>query len=1358
MPLVCRARCPFVFLALLTVILLLPVPGASAATLSVCASGCAFSDLQQAIDAAQPGDTIALRAGETFVGHYVLTPKSNPDGKYIVIRSDAPDGAFPPSGTRLVPPGVPGANVSASSLARVKGRGGQWKTTPVFEAIEGSHHYRLQFLDIDGVAQEGWSTLVELGTLGATQTTLSSVPYAVTLDRVYVHGHPVKGQKRCVALNGRDMDVLDSYISGCASFSSDAQAIGGFNGPGPYRIINNYLEGSGENVMFGGADPTIDGLIPSDIEIRRNHFSKPQSWKDPILRPPSSAPSATVLAGAGSLAAGTHYFTVVALLDAQGEVAVSAQSAERSTSVSGSGAAMKLTWNGVSGADRYRIYRGTASRGQNRYLETSSNATSFTYTGASEASGTPPSDGTRWTVKNLLELKSAQRVVIDGNLFENIWHANQKGYAVQFTVRNQDGGAPWTVIRDVTFTNNIIRNATAGINILGSDDLQTSQLTERITIRNNLVYDVESEFLLLTRGPRDVKVSHNTVFHGGKIILVDDGQCLGFEFTNNTAPHNEYGIFGSGASYGNSAIAAYFPNGVFRRNAIGGAPASIYPPDNFYPDMDTFLAQFVNASADDYRLTSSSSFRGAGTDGKDLGVDFAALDGAQSGGPGPVPPPTGGSPYGGTPVSLPGTIQAENFDEGTDGAAYHDTSSGNYGGKYRSTNVDIESTSDSGGGYNIGWMAPGEWLNYTVDVTTAGTYDLEVRVASSGSGGTFHIEVGGANKTGPLVIANTGGWQNWVTVKKTGVSLAAGPQTWRVVVDAAGPGGIVGNLNSIKVVAASSPPPTGTTPYGGTPVALPGTIQAENFDEGAAGSAYHDTTSGNYGGKYRSTNVDVESTGDSGGGYNVGWMAVGEWLNFTAKVGASGTYDVEFRLASNGGGGRLHLEVNGADKTGLVSIPDTGGWQSWVTVKKTGVSLGSGDQVLRLVIDAAGASGSTANVNYIRIASSGSAPPPPTSGGDIVLHASDVTRMAGNWARVSSSSGAGGQAMQSIDRGWSSTDAPRVSPTDYFEAQFTPEANRPYRLWLRLRAASDSKWNESVWVQFSGASGASGTPRWPIGSASALLVNLEDCSGCGVSGWGWQDHAYWLSDEAVVQFASAAQQTIRIQTREDGVSIDQIVLSPVTYFETAPGRSTNDTTILSKTSPSTPAPTGGDIVLYAVDASRLSGNWVRMSSSTGAGGQSLQSADRGWSAADAPLASPADYFEMPFTPEAGRAYRLWIRMRGANDSRWNESVWVQFSGAVDAGGNALWRQGTTSALLVNLEDCSSCGISRWGWQDNAWWVGDSSVVRFASATSQTIRVQTREDGVEIDQVVLSPVTYFESAPGAPANDTVIVPK
>jgi len=115
-------------------------------------------------------------------------------------------------------------------------------------------------------------------------------------------------------------------------------------------------------------------------------------------------------------------------------------------------------------------------------------------------------------------------------------------------------------------------------------------------------------------------------------------------------------------------------------------------------------------------------------------------------------------PYKGTPSVIPGTIQAEDFDIGGEGVAYHDLDAGNNGGRYRpSESVDIQTTTDTGGGYNVGWMEAGEWLQYTVNVATTGTYDLDVRVAANGNGGTFHIEFNGVDKTGSMVIPNTAG-------------------------------------------------------------------------------------------------------------------------------------------------------------------------------------------------------------------------------------------------------------------------------------------------------------------------------------------------------------------------------------------------------------------------------------------------------------------------------------------------------------------------------------------------------------------------------------------------------------------------
>lgn len=145
------------------------------------------------------------------------------------------------------------------------------------------------------------------------------------------------------------------------------------------------------------------------------------------------------------------------------------------------------------------------------------------------------------------------------------------------------------------------------------------------------------------------------------------------------------------------------------------------------------------------------------------------------------------------PSPLPGQIEAEDFDPGGEGVAYHDTDAGNNGDAYRSTDVDIEACSDTGAGYNVGWIENGEWLEYTVDVTP-GTYDILVRVASLSAGGSFHIEFDGVNKTGTISFPATGGWQSWTTVVIPSVTLSGGVQPMRFVSESLGY-----NLNYIKI-------------------------------------------------------------------------------------------------------------------------------------------------------------------------------------------------------------------------------------------------------------------------------------------------------------------------------------------------------------------------------------------------------------------------------------------------------------------------------------------------------------------------------------------------------------------------------
>jgi hypothetical protein len=325
-------------------------------------------------------------------------------------------------------------------------------------------------------------------------------------------------------MNSRHTAVVDSHLSDFKEVGADAQAILGWNGAGPFKIANNYLEGSGENVMFGGADPAIRDLVPADIEIRGNHFAKPLAWK----------------------------------------------------------------------------------------------------------SDDPSYQGTPWTVKNLFELKNARRVLIDGNVFEYNWPQAQNGFAILFTVRNQDGGAPWSAVEDVTFTNNVVRHVANGVNILGRDDIQQSQRTRRILVRNNVFEDVGGKWgrgalFQLLDATSDVAIRHNTALQTDAMIFGGDSNPHErFVFSDNIAPHNEFGIIGSGTGAGNASLARYFPDAMVRRNAIVGGFPGRYPAENFFPPSLDDVG-FADRAAGDYRLGRSSPLRRAASDGADVGVDFRAL-------------------------------------------------------------------------------------------------------------------------------------------------------------------------------------------------------------------------------------------------------------------------------------------------------------------------------------------------------------------------------------------------------------------------------------------------------------------------------------------------------------------------------------------------------------------------------------------------------------------------------------------------------------------------------------------------------------------------------------------------------------
>jgi hypothetical protein len=182
-----------------------------------------------------------------------------------------------------------------------------------------------------------------------------------------------------------------------------------------------------------------------------------------------------------------------------------------------------------------------------------------------------------------------------------------------------------------------------------------------------------------------------------------------------------------------------------------------------------------------------------------------------------------------------------------------------------------------------------------------------------------------------------------------------------------------------------------------------------------------------------------------------------------------------------------------------------------------------------------------------------------------------------------------------------------------------------------------------------------------------------------------------------------------------------------------------------------------DVVLYASEASVKVGNWVVEPDATAAGAARIRYPDAGGPKLTTAFANPTHYFETTFTAQAGVAYRLWMRGKADANSTNNDSAFVQFSGSVTSTGTPVFRIGTTDATMFNLEECTGCGLSAWGWNDNLFG-GLGPLIYFATSGTQTVRVQLREDGLAIDQIVLSPQRYLNTAPGANKNDTTILAK
>jgi len=468
----------------------------------------AGDDLQEAIKNARFGDTIMLEAGATFMGPITLLDKgagSGTDADYITIRTANLSG-ISGEGERIKPD---------STMAKIVAR-----SSAALSTQEKAHHYK--FIGVEFAPSQNSDYVYNLIDLGASDyKTTSQFPHHLVFDRCYVHSTGLNKARRGFALNSGETSIINSYVSDFAGAGDETQAIAGWNGPGPFHIINNYLEGAGEVLLFGGSDPSIQGLVPSDIEIRNNFFHKRAEW-------------------AG-----------------------------------------------------------------------------------------------RATIKGTFELKNAKRVVVDGNIIDTGIHVT----AFVITVRNQSGGAPWSTIEDVQIVNNIVRHASTGINILGSDDAHPSQEAKRISVINNLFLDLvspgDNAFFLQTNGAESVTISHNTVQQAGNIISSYGSPTRNFSFINNIVQYNSYGIvcFTQVGSCRESAFCRCFPNATVKGNVIADNAnvAAASPIEDNFPLGNFFVPSyekigFINHAGGNWQLNPTSGIRKRATDGKDPGVEFNLLN------------------------------------------------------------------------------------------------------------------------------------------------------------------------------------------------------------------------------------------------------------------------------------------------------------------------------------------------------------------------------------------------------------------------------------------------------------------------------------------------------------------------------------------------------------------------------------------------------------------------------------------------------------------------------------------------------------------------------------------------------------
>ena len=528
--------------------------------------------LQAALNGSACGDTISIKAGATLSGTWAFPGKSCDNQHWIIVRTSAPDSSLPAEGTRITPcfagvaslPGRPALNCTSTQNVMAKLVFGLAAGSGPIIFLSGANHYRLIGLEVTRNANGTAVGNLSLANQGATGD-------HIIFDRVWMHGTAHDDTTRGIYLSGlTNVAVVDSYLNDfhCESnigTCTDAQTIvgglGSFPG-GPYKIVNNFLESSGENILFGGGGAAYS---PADIEISHNHFFKPFTW----------------MVGQPNVVLGNH--------------------------------------------------------------------------------------GKPFIVKNHFELKNAQRVLFEGNIAENSWGGfSQAGFTVLLTAKNTGaapGGCPLCQVTDVTIRNSRFSHIGGGFQIANAlaDQGSAPFAGGRFSIHDvilddmdDVAYGGQGQLAQLSTGNNspllgEVLFNHITAFPAHMLFDISGGtspKMPNLTFTNSivTTGLNAVTTAGGGnnsCSFSHGAASTVLSNCFasfsFGSNVLAAVPSRF--PASTWPAGNTMTADgnsvgFVNfnhGNGGDYHLKSSSTFKAASSDGKDMGADVDAIAAATAG-------------------------------------------------------------------------------------------------------------------------------------------------------------------------------------------------------------------------------------------------------------------------------------------------------------------------------------------------------------------------------------------------------------------------------------------------------------------------------------------------------------------------------------------------------------------------------------------------------------------------------------------------------------------------------------------------------------------------------------------------------